>query len=107
MRRGVRHFWRCFGLRRHSMARSTLEYVRTLEDSNNILNPLLHLLIQKRSVRPEESEGALAAVLKKTFDTIQAQAGSMFLYNADDRQPRFHWIYLSPRLHTDPARQHK
>jgi type II secretory ATPase GspE/PulE/Tfp pilus assembly ATPase PilB-like protein len=90
------------------MARSTQEYVRTLEDSNNILNPLLHLLIQKRAVRPEEGDSAMAAVLKKSFDTIQAQAGTLLLCDADERQPSFSWIYLSPRLHAaDPARQRK
>jgi hypothetical protein len=80
------------------MARSPLDYVRSLEDSKNILNPLLHLLVQKKAFSAEELDVAIAATLRKGLDAIQAQLIAIAQPEANGKNVRIEFIHLSPRV---------
>jgi type II secretory ATPase GspE/PulE/Tfp pilus assembly ATPase PilB-like protein len=81
------------------MARSTQDYVRALEDSKNILNPLLHLLVQKKPVETVELDNAIAATLRKGLDATHAQLITFVQMEAREAGIRLKYIHLSPRLH--------
>jgi type IV pilus assembly protein PilB len=67
-----------------------------VEDSKNILNPLLHILIQKKVVEATEVDAALASALRKVFDAIHAQFGTFMLFEQEQLSVKY--SYLSPRL---------
>jgi type IV pilus assembly protein PilB len=70
------------------MSTSLTAQVRNIEDVSHVLHPMLHLVIQKKAVRPEEVEAAIVSSLRKLTDCLQSQVVALVML--DTVAAKFH-----------------
>ena len=73
-------------------------YIHCLEDSKRLLDPLLRLLVQKKTIRREEAENGVNCSLHKVLETIQGQLISFVLLDTEPSFCRVVGLHLSPLL---------